>query len=175
MQEQLKPCPFCGGNPEKTKRKACHSLEGKLLYSWQIRCSSCGATIRAPENSEDYAVDLWNGAVLHRKRERSKLKMPDMENLKTLARKATPGAWCQVGYCGIGVSYAGGAPGGVPSPVAGAQREEDAAYIAAASPQVVLGLIAETEQLENLVASYRTLAETVGKLCDCLLKENVND
>ncbi len=50
----LKPCPFCGGNPAKEVYHG--SLEG---FSTTIRCTLCNATVRG-YNSEATCDNLWN-------------------------------------------------------------------------------------------------------------------
>lgn len=50
---ELKPCPFCGGNPS--------SYPGKK-YSWHISClnSGCPGLAIAVENDEQKAIEAWN-------------------------------------------------------------------------------------------------------------------
>lgn len=51
MTEELKPCPFCGGNPD--------------VYSWNgggvvwVRCRSCGIDYKAYANADE-AIEAWN-------------------------------------------------------------------------------------------------------------------
>lgn len=102
---------------------------------------------------------------------------PDLDRLEALARKATSGPWRNgfpsqapiaphswtwaTGTCDV---YQDGDPSRWPPPIArsgdqiggpdeipgGIQRDEDAAYIAAASPEVVLQLIARIRELETM-------------------------
>ena len=47
MSEELKPCPFCGGEAEIFESAIC-----------QIRCSNCNA--RSCWNTKDKAIEAWN-------------------------------------------------------------------------------------------------------------------
>ena len=49
MNEELKPCPFCGGNNL--------SVEGITFY-W-VECTDCNASIAGNETKEE-AVEAWN-------------------------------------------------------------------------------------------------------------------
>lgn len=49
MSEELKPCPFCGGNNL--------SVEGITFY-W-VECIDCNASISGHE-TEEQAIEAWN-------------------------------------------------------------------------------------------------------------------
>lgn len=61
--EKLKPCPFCGGEAEKSyiKRK---KLFAKFMFPYNshyvyIRCKVCGATSKVKWSKEE-ATEAWN-------------------------------------------------------------------------------------------------------------------
>lgn len=64
MTEELKPCPFCGGN-------AYHlSCYNGTDFWWEIACCHCGAMVASrktvfPRNEEarDDAIKKWNRRV----------------------------------------------------------------------------------------------------------------
>ncbi len=47
----LKPCPFCGGNPE---------LKHSSTWDYFVRCTGCGARTRQFHENHVGAVDGWN-------------------------------------------------------------------------------------------------------------------
>lgn len=56
MEENLKPCPFCGGTAKLEDHRLC----------WFVRCSGCTAGLigdRAPEpdESEEFPDGYWEG------------------------------------------------------------------------------------------------------------------
>lgn len=67
--ESLKPCPFCGGKPEKSS----YNLGDWYAYAEEVtyRCNSCGCTMKTvgtvargeyADNStvDKRALDAWN-------------------------------------------------------------------------------------------------------------------
>ena len=42
MQNELKPCPFCGGEAEINIRKQCYG-HGEYHDEYFVKCKSCGA------------------------------------------------------------------------------------------------------------------------------------
>lgn len=60
--EELKPCPFCGGKPVTDfERDTAHGLIGDII-SWSIYCTECYAELFSNESSED-VVEKWNRRV----------------------------------------------------------------------------------------------------------------
>lgn len=59
---ELKQCPFCGGNPEKRyiKRK---KLFANTHYVY-VRCKVCGATSSVHVTIEN-AIEAWNRRVIN--------------------------------------------------------------------------------------------------------------
>lgn len=51
--DNLKPCPFCGGNPK---------IKGK-----KIICVACGCTARTYGTTREQAISAWNRRVDHDK------------------------------------------------------------------------------------------------------------
>ncbi len=49
MNDELKPCPFCGG---KVSEWECYD------HSWYVECQDCGVKVYQPEDSKD-AVEIW--------------------------------------------------------------------------------------------------------------------
>ena len=70
MNEQLKPCPFCGRTPQITTEKCFASLEwnkdypnnGRDLYiektMYSVECTCCKLT--QSFNAEEEAIAAWN-------------------------------------------------------------------------------------------------------------------
>lgn len=55
MNEELKPCPFCGGEASFTLTE---SRAGKWGF---VKCGSCGATCNDDDVGDaDWCVDVWN-------------------------------------------------------------------------------------------------------------------
>ncbi len=61
MDEELKPCPFCGNNAIELVR----FFYGKHIYAWRVFCSvensGCGAS-SGSGNREDI-INAWNRRV----------------------------------------------------------------------------------------------------------------
>lgn len=78
--------------------------------------------------------------------------MNDLTKLKELAERATPGYW-ELDGRGVG-------PASDPNAsIAKCSKREDAAYIAVANPQAILGLIAEVERIKAENEALRKDAE----------------
>ena len=138
---ELKPCPHCGGSD--------------LIIYWNgvyekhyARCHSCH--VQGPEvYGREAAAELWNN--LPRKVE----ALPDarLDELEELAGKATEGGWCyEEAFGGFANRWAfivrrdihePGFYSAIAEMVGEERTEDDAAFIAAANPAVVLALIAE--------------------------------
>lgn len=137
---ELLPCPHCGGEPLVLW------TDGNL--SFHVECTYC--EVCGPAASvESKAVDGWN--ALPRKVER----VPDaqLDALEELAGKASPGSWVyEEAFGGRAERWAfvvrqakeeSGSYPAIAEMVGEERTEEDAAFIAAANPAVVLALIAE--------------------------------
>ena len=62
MTQELKPCPFCGGEAEYFELSwATTAFSGHMYASpfWQIRCKDCRATLGDFKTKQD-AFDAWN-------------------------------------------------------------------------------------------------------------------
>lgn len=79
--------------------------------------------------------------------------MTDIDQLERLAKAATPGPWCDRGFGGI-QPESGGSLVAVTVTKGGCLPDyvENSAYIAAANPTEILGLVAEVRRLSNLLA-----------------------
>lgn len=141
---ELKPCPYCGGSD--------------LIIYWNgvyekhyARCHSCH--MQGPEvYGREAAAELWNN--LPRKVE----ALPDarLDELEELAGKATEGGWCyEEAFGGFANRWAfivrrdihePGFYSAIAEMVGEERTEDDAAFIAAANPAVVLALIAEVRR-----------------------------
>lgn len=59
MEEELKKCPFCGGQPVVQKRyKGTCGTRGKLVQT-RVSCSKCGI-YTSWWNMERFAAETWN-------------------------------------------------------------------------------------------------------------------
>ena len=136
----LKPCPHCGGNHVE--------LFWDLQKCSYVLCHAClmqGPGIFGDEN----AAKAWN--ALPRKVD----ALPDarLDELEELAGKATPGGWCYEEACGGFANrwafivrrdiHEPGFYSAIAEMVGEERTEDDAAFIAAANPAVVLSLIQE--------------------------------
>lgn len=142
---ELKLCPHCGG----TDLRIGFNAVGERHY---VVCSCC--LMRGPEKlgDEDRAAKYWN--ALPRKVE----ALPDakLDELEELAGKATQGGWVyEENFGGIAEHWAfvvrqdkeeSGSCPAIAEMVGEERTEEDAAFIAAANPAVVLALIAEVRR-----------------------------
>ena len=146
---ELRPCPHCGGT----------DLQVDYNGVWErnfVRCYNHSCHMQGPEAfGREAAAQAWN--ALPRKVER----VPDsqLDALEKLAGEETPGPWgveetpIVAGYYG-GINAADGSTivratdfvcfeCGEFTGECGIERKEDAAFIAAANPAVVLALIHE--------------------------------
>lgn len=142
---ELKPCPYCGGSD---LRIGFNAVEERHY----VVCSHC--LMRGPEKlgDEDRAAKYWN--ALPRKVE----SLPDarLDELEELAGKATEGGWCyEEAFGGFANRWAfivrrdihePGFYSAIAEMVGEERTEDDAAFIAAANPAVVLALIAEVRR-----------------------------
>lgn len=51
--EDLKKCPFCGGEAKVEKRN----------YGYQVRCQKCGARGKYSKDSRDESIEKWNRRI----------------------------------------------------------------------------------------------------------------
>ena len=72
--EDLKPCPFCGGEAELVKA---HFFGGDLYAG---RCGNCAATSEFEATKEE-AVDKWNRRNYPEKQDSSKLTYEELEKM----------------------------------------------------------------------------------------------
>lgn len=56
MNEELKPCPFCGGEAEVIKLENYHTQS----YRYFVTCRVCGAEIPRISRSRQQAKSVWN-------------------------------------------------------------------------------------------------------------------
>lgn len=142
---ELNSCPYCGGTELRIGYNA-------IAERYYVVCYCC--MMRGPEKlvDEERAAKAWN--ELPRKVE----MLPDIELdvLEALAKEATPGPWVSeeafggkhdkwafiVKREGTEVSF----DFGIAEMVGEERHEENAAYIAAVNPVVILSLIAEARR-----------------------------
>ena len=55
MNEELKPCPFCGGN----KVALTTFVSEFCINTYQVICCDCNCC-GAPKRSEEKAIETWN-------------------------------------------------------------------------------------------------------------------
>ena len=56
MQDELKACPFCGGEAERAHQEAQRGL-GKAVYIW---CPNCGSRTGLSWSGSAEAITAWN-------------------------------------------------------------------------------------------------------------------
>lgn len=56
---ELKPCPFCGGEAWIDEFQQEHFNRPKLEYVWSIECKECAFSSRY-HKSKDEAIEKWN-------------------------------------------------------------------------------------------------------------------
>ena len=145
---ELKPCPYCGGTEMRVFDKY---YSGAIARAYYVICFDCW--MKGPELSgSEAAAEAWNN--LPRKVE--SLPNSQLDELEELAGKATPGGWCyEEAFGGFANRWAVIVRRGIHEPgfysaiaeMVGEERtEDDAAFIAAANPAVVLALIAEVRR-----------------------------
>lgn len=66
MPNELKPCPFCGGEAKLTKTTECHG-HGMYLTKYYVMCEVCGCRgesdcvyYKTEQECKDFAVSRWN-------------------------------------------------------------------------------------------------------------------
>lgn len=142
---ELMPCPHCGGREIRVFDKY---YSGAIARAYYVICFDC--RMKGPELSgNEAAAEAWN--KLPRKVE----SLPDsqLDELEELAGKATPGGWCyEEAFGGFANRWAfivrrdihePGFYSAIAEMVGEERTEDDAAFIAAANPAVVLALIQE--------------------------------
>lgn len=61
--EELLPCPFCGGNPiEDFEREELGGDKVGRIINWSVYCTKCYAGVFSCESQED-AQEKWNRRV----------------------------------------------------------------------------------------------------------------
>ena len=65
MNEELKPCPFCGSKTLFPREVYLGKITGKRWYVW---CKNCGA-FGGSRNTKQESIDAWNRRVNERNRE----------------------------------------------------------------------------------------------------------
>lgn len=53
MANELKPCPFCGG-------EAVAEMDESWSWEWEVHCPNCNATIAMGFGTESEAIEAWN-------------------------------------------------------------------------------------------------------------------
>lgn len=63
---ELKPCPFCGGN--KISSYLVDWKDGGKYYkpNWAIGCLECGAGFNDIFESKEHAIDRWNQRTVYK-------------------------------------------------------------------------------------------------------------
>lgn len=148
---ELMPCPHCGGREIRVFDKY---YSGAIARAYYVICFDC--RMKGPELSgNEAAAEAWNN--LPRKVE----ALPDaqLDELEELAGKATEGGWCyEEAFGGLANRWAfivrrdihePGFYSAIAEMVGEERTEDDAAFIAAANPAVVLALIAEVRRYRS--------------------------
>ena len=61
MQNELKPCPFCGGEAEVVPHKVfSKALEAWKVDCYRVECKNCHASSYQFWGTEEQAVNAWN-------------------------------------------------------------------------------------------------------------------
>jgi Lar family restriction alleviation protein len=64
MENELKPCPFCGGEAEhKMYFWGNHTKTHKPIWCYYIFCAECGAMTDNIFKTEEEAITAWNRRV----------------------------------------------------------------------------------------------------------------
>ena len=147
----LRPCPHCGGTDL--------IIYGKGREKHYVRCHSCN--MQGPEvYGREKAAEAWNNLP------RQVEALPDakLDELEELAGKATQGGWVyEEAFGGITEHWAfvvrqdkeeSGSYPAIAEMVGEERTEEDAAFIAAANPAVVLALIHTLRDCRSLLREY---------------------
>lgn len=58
MRNELKPCPFCGG--EAIIHKRAYDNRGGLPHDFTVYCDKCHASVRHYYPTEKEAIEAWN-------------------------------------------------------------------------------------------------------------------
>jgi len=80
MREELKSCPFCGG--EAFERDTI--VDGINVH--HVTCKYCAADVRAPEPNPAYAVTLWNSRFLELENILEELEIAEAKAWDSLSR-----------------------------------------------------------------------------------------
>jgi len=56
MNEELKPCPFCGGE----NLTIYHSGNGMVGVTYHIRCNECNISVECAAHTKDEITEEWN-------------------------------------------------------------------------------------------------------------------
>lgn len=143
---ELKLCPHCGGT----------DLQIDYNGVWErhfVRCYNHDCHMQGPEvYGKEAAAEAWNNLP----RQVEALPDAQLDALEELAGKATQGGWVyEENFGGIAEHWAfvvrqdkeeSGSYPTIAEMVGEERTEEDAAFIAAANPAVVLALIAEVRR-----------------------------
>ena len=69
MPNELKPCPFCGGEAKLKETTECHG-HGMYLKKYYVMCEKCGCNgvgayvyDKSAQQCKDFVVSRWNRRV----------------------------------------------------------------------------------------------------------------